>query len=190
MKQKLISELLNYQCFNEQEDADLPVLLKALHDEAVFSRDNLLYHFSASSWIVNHDYTKVLMCFHNIYQSWSWTGGHADGNMNLFDVALSEAKEETGLSSVHAVNPEIYSIEILTVKPHIKRGKFVNAHLHLNVTYLFQADETEELTVKEDENSALAWMSLDEAVNRCTEAEMKPIYAKLNEKLKMLSQND
>ncbi len=190
MKQKLMNELQTYQCFNEQEDADLPVLLKALNDEAVFLRDNLLYHFSASSWIVNQDHTKVLMCFHNIYQSWSWTGGHADGNMNLFEVALKEAKEETGLTSVRAVNSDIYSIEILTVKPHIKRGKFVNAHLHLNVTYLFEADEHEVLTVKEDENSALAWMSIDDAIVKCTEEEMKPIYLKLNQKLKMLSHND
>lgn len=189
MMNKLKNQLQSYQTMNQQEDADLPVLFNALDDKAVFTRENLLYHFSASSWITNYDHTKVLMCFHHIYHSWSWTGGHADGNMNLFEVALKEAKEETGLSSVRPVSDEIYSIEILTVHSHMKKDKFVNAHLHLNLTYLFEADETECLKIKEDENSALAWFELDEAVERCSEEEMKPIYEKLNAKLKMLNRN-
>ncbi len=186
MNEKLIHQLHEFVPYNEQEDADLPVLLNTVHDAASFLRTSLLYHYSASSWIVNHKRTKVLMCFHNIYQSWSWTGGHADGNQDLLEVALQEAREETGLCSIHPVSEELYSIEILPVPSHIKRGKFINAHLHLNVTYLFEADETELLKIKEDENSALAWMSLDEAVDQCSEEQMKPIYRKLNDKLKKL----
>ena len=55
-------------------------------------------HMTASSWIVNEDYTKVLMIYHNIYNSWAWTGGHADGDEDLLHVAVKEAREETGLS--------------------------------------------------------------------------------------------
>lgn len=184
MIQKLIDQLHEFEPFNQQEDADLPVLINVISEPDVFIRDQLLYHFTASSWIVNHDHTKVLMCFHNIYQSWSWTGGHCDGNMDLLDVALTEAKEETGLSSIKPVSDRMYSLEILNVPSHVKRGKFVNSHLHMNVTYLLEADENESLCIKEDENSDLAWMYLDEAVERCSEPEMKPIYKKLNDKLK------
>lgn len=184
MDVKLIEQLRGFVPYNEQEDADLPVLFSTIHEENSFVRSNMLYHYSASSWIVNHSRTKVLMCFHNIYQSWSWTGGHADGNHNLLEVAIKEAKEETGLTSIHPVSKELYSIEILPVPAHSKKGKLINAHLHLNVTYLLEADENEPLTIKEDENSALAWMSLDEAVEKCSEEQMKPIYKKLNDKLK------
>ena len=97
---------------------------------------------------------------------------------------MKEAKEETGLQNIRPVSDAIYSVEILTVPSHIKRGKFVNAHLHLNATYLLEADESELLCIKEDENSALAWMTLDEAIEKCTEPEMIPIYQKLNNKLK------
>ena len=46
----------------------------------VLTRNNKMCHFTASSWIINKDKTKVLMVYHNIYKSWSWTGGHADGD--------------------------------------------------------------------------------------------------------------
>ena len=184
MVQKLSEQLHEFHSYNQQEESDLPVLLKVICEPDVFTRDQLLYHFTASSWIVNSDRTKVLMCYHNIYQSWSWTGGHADGNANLLEVALKEAKEETGLQNIRPVSDNIYSVEILTVPSHIKRGKFVNAHLHLNATYLLEADESELLCIKEDENSGLAWMTLDEAIEKCTEPEMIPIYQKLNNKLK------
>lgn len=184
MRQKLIHELHEFVPYNQQEDADLPVLLQVIHEDNVFKRAQLLYHFTASSWIVNKSHTKVLMCYHNIYKSWSWTGGHADGNENLNEVALKEAKEETGLTSIHHVSDSIYSIEVLTVPAHIKKGNYINAHLHLNVTYLLEADELEELHIKEDENSDLCWMYLDEAVEKCSEPEMKPIYQKLNDKIK------
>ena len=35
--------------------------------------------------------------WHNIYQSWSWIGGHADGVADLRAVALRELEEETGV---------------------------------------------------------------------------------------------
>ena len=184
MIMKLIEQLHEFHPYNQQEESDLPVLLKVICEPEVFTRDQLLYHFTASSWIVNSDRTRVLMCYHNIYQSWSWTGGHADGDSNLLEVALKEAQEETGLQNIRPVSDNIYSVEILTVPSHIKRGKFVNAHLHLNATYLLEADESELLCIKEDENSALAWMTLEDAIKQCTEPEMVPIYQKLNNKLK------
>ena len=64
MKMKLLEQLHEFVPYNKQEDADLPVLINTVHEDNAFFRSSLLYHFSASSWIVNHDRTKVLMCFH------------------------------------------------------------------------------------------------------------------------------
>ncbi|MER2002704.1 MAG: NUDIX hydrolase, partial [Carnobacterium inhibens] len=141
-------------------------------------------HFTASAWIVNPERTKVLMAYHNIYQSWSWIGGHADGNANLLQVALKETTEETGLMNIIPLANTIYSLEILGVPIHMKKGVPIATHLHLNITYLIEASETELTRVKEDENSAIKWMKLEEAVEACTEPEMKVVYEKLNDKLK------
>lgn len=172
-----------YQC-NEQEKADKDMLLELLKKEKnLFSRDNKLCHFTASAWIVNEERTKVLMIYHNIYDSWSWTGGHADGETDLLKVAIQEAKEETGLKNIKVLSEDIFSIEILTVDGHIKNGKYVSSHLHLNITYLLEAKESDSLSVKEDENSGVRWVELEESEKISKEENMKVIYKKLNKKL-------
>ena len=173
---------------NEQEEADKKGILAFLAaNENAFTRDNTIAHMTASAWVVNRDRTKVLMVYHRIYDSWSWTGGHADGEENLLAVALREVTEETGVSSVTPVSDDIFSLEILTVDGHEKHGSYVPSHLHMNVTYLLEADEEEPLTVCEDENKGVAWFGLDEALSASSEPWfVQRIYRKLNEKLRKL----
>lgn len=170
---------------NEQEENDRSVMLHLLDAESdLLTRGNRTAHFTASSWLLNREHTKVLMVYHNIYHSWAWTGGHADGEEDLLKVAVREAMEETGVQNIKAVSEEIFSLEILTVDGHIKRGSYVPSHLHLNLTYLLEADEQEVLRVKPDENSGVKWFSLEEALKACTEPWMVEwIYGKLNGKL-------
>ncbi|MDE1548880.1 NUDIX hydrolase [Jeotgalibaca caeni] len=182
----LKKEISAYTPYNEQEAAAKEQILAYLEKEAaLLTRENTHAHFTASAWVLNPTHTKVAMVYHHIYQSWSWVGGHADGEADLLKVAIKEAKEETGLKEIKPVHSHIYSIEVLPVAEHVKKGKIVPAHLHLNLTYLLEALE-EELTVNPAENSAVAWMAFDEAVEKSTEAEMKAIYRKLNEKLATL----
>lgn len=183
-RNELQNELAAYVPYNEQEAVDKAILLEALSRcPDLYTRDNRVLHLSASSWITNAARGRVLMIYHNIYDSWAWTGGHADGERDLLSVAIREAREETGLTSVRPLSESIFSIETLTVNPHIRRGVFVPAHLHLNVTYLLCADESEPLKHKPDENSAAAWFTLSDAVAACSEPWMRPVYQKLNEKL-------
>jgi 8-oxo-dGTP pyrophosphatase MutT (NUDIX family) len=173
-----------YTPCNEQERRDRQLLLAALDRlDTPLTRDNPFAHFTASSWIVNPARTHVLMAWHNIYKTWAWTGGHADGESDLLAVALREAREETGIEHLRAVRTDIYSVEILPVNAHVKRGQFVSAHLHLNVTYLLEADEAQPLRPKSDENSAVAWRTLEAAAENREEPFMAVIYRKLNEKL-------
>ena len=176
--------LTNYSPRDEQERTDRKVMLDCLaRFPDVYERTNLLCHVTASAWITNESRDRVLMIYHNIYDSWAWTGGHADGERDLLKVALREAKEETGLLSVRAASEKLLSIETLTVNPHYKRGVFVPAHLHLNGTYLLIADENEPLRVKADENSAVAWFSPETAIEACSEPWMRPVYRRLNERM-------
>ena len=67
---------------------------------------------------------------------------------------------------------------------HIRKGDYVPTHLHLNVTYLLEADENDVLFIKEDENSGVAWFGLDEAILASSEPWFRErIYSKLNAKL-------
>ena len=182
---KLQEQLEQYHPFNEQEECDKKVMLQLLKTQPdIFTRENEVAHFTASSWLLNREHTKVLMIYHNIYHSWSWTGGHADAEEDLLAVAIKEAQEETGVKEIQTVDDTIFSIETLTVDGHEKRGRYVPSHLHLNVTYLLEADEAEVLRIKPDENSGVKWFALEEALEACSEPWMvERIYKKLNKKL-------
>ena len=91
----LFEKIQSYQASNEQEERDKEVMLKYMQDHADYlTRDNMIGHFTTSIWTVNKERTKTLMVYHNIYDSWSWIGGHADGEYDLCAVALKELQEE------------------------------------------------------------------------------------------------
>jgi 8-oxo-dGTP pyrophosphatase MutT (NUDIX family) len=175
-----------YAPYNEQETADKALILDFLDKNPdAFFRTNLLAHMTASAWVVNPARDRVLMVYHRIYDSWSWTGGHADGDEDLARVALREVREETGVRSAKLLSEDIFSLESLTVDGHEKHGAYVPSHLHLNVTYLLEADDTDPLTVCEEENSGVRWFGLEEALRASSEPWfVQRIYRKLNEKLR------
>ncbi len=182
---KIVEDIKRYAPCCEQEARDKAVILDYLAKHpGAFYRSDLIAHMTASAWIVNPERTKVVMVYHRIYDSWSWTGGHADGEEDLLAVALRECREETGLKNVRPVSENIFSLEVLTVDGHEKRGEYVPSHLHLNVTYLLEADEREALRVCEEENTGVRWFTLDEALKASTEPWfVERIYKKLNDRL-------
>lgn len=182
----ILQQLKNYVPFNKQEEADKDLILHCLRVfPDVFTRDSRLAHMTASGWVVNHGRDKVMMVYHNLYNSWSWMGGHADGDQDLLRVALWEVREESGIKQVKPLREDIFSLEVLTVNGHEKRGVYVPSHLHLNVTYLLEAEEDQELITKPDENSGVSWFGLEEAIERSSEEWFRErIYPKLNERLR------
>lgn len=184
---QLKKQIEEYQPFNEQEEKDKDEILRQIcASKSILTRENKNAHFTVSAWIVNKDRRKVLMAYHNIYQSWAWLGGHADGNADLKYVILKEIEEESGLTDVRFVSEDIFSLEILTVAGHEKKGEYVCSHLHLNVTYLLEADMETPIRIKEDENSQIGWISVDEISKKSTEKWfVDRIYSKLCKKVKI-----
>lgn len=179
----ILEQLRRYRPWNPQERQDLAEILRRLEQgQPLFHREHAA-HFTASAWVVSPDRRQVLLAYHNLYGSWAWLGGHADGERDLLAAALREVREESGLMAV-PVSEELFSVEILAVAGHEKQGRYVSSHLHLNVTYLLEADPAAPARCKEDENSRVGWFSLDDAVAASNEPWMRErIYRKLNEKL-------
>lgn len=185
-REELIKDIEAYTPYNEQEEKDKAIILSCLKNVPdIFTRENKVAHMTASSWILDKEKNHVLMCYHNIYKSWSWLGGHADGEEDLLAVSIKEAEEESSLTNVTPISDEILSLEVLTVDGHQKRGEYVSSHLHLNVTYLLTADIHDKIEIKADENSGVKWFTFDEALKASSEPWfVEHIYSKLIEKSK------
>ena len=172
--------------YNEQEEIDKKIMLNYINDfEDVLTRQNQYGHFTSSAFVLNKERTKILMAYHKIYNSWAWVGGHSDGDSDLLHVAMKEAKEETGIKNVVPIYKDIYSLELINVNGHEKRGKYVGSHVHLNITYLLEADENEEIHIKEDENSGVKWITIDKILEASSEPWVRDrVYAKIINKMK------
>ena len=179
----LREEILAFGPGCEQEETEKRLMLAYLERFSdLLTRENEMAHFTASCWIVNPARDKVLLAYHNLYHSWAWLGGHADGDGDLRRVALREAQEESGLTQARILGEGIFSLEILGVDGHVRRGRYVGTHLHLNVTYLLEADDRLPIRAKPDENSAVRWMPVGEVLQAVSEPEMRAVYRKLMER--------
>ena len=185
--QQLRAQIEAFRPGCDQESADRTMMLRQMElRDRLLTRDDPVMHFTASSWIVSPDRRQVLLVWHELYRSWSWTGGHADGDPDLLAVAMREAREETGLEKIRPVLEDIFSLEILAVAGHVKRGEYLSSHLHLNATYLLEADPGAALRPAPGETSRVGWFDMDEAIPLSSEPHMRPIYRKLIEKTRAL----
>lgn len=161
----LKEKIENYIPYDEQEERDKEQYLNFIDKfYDVLTRNNVMGHFSASAFVVNKERTKMLVVYHIINDGWIYPGGHADGEIDLLSVAVREVEEETGLKA-KVLDENIYSIQSAPVKGHIKRGKYVSAHLHLDVLYLMEADDKIPLVYKDDESKGVKWVSFEDATD-------------------------
>ena len=77
----------------------------------------------------------------------------------------------------------IFSIQVAPVKGHIKKGKYVSAHLHFDILYLLEAEDKERLIFKEDESKGVKWISLEEATNNEILDFIRPVNKKIIDKI-------
>ena len=177
-----------YQPKTPDETETKAALLKALAErgERLYTRESADLHLTASAMILDPSMEQALMVFHNIYQSYSWTGGHADGAQDLLATAIREAKEETGVTQIYPLSGGILSLDSLDVIPHQKHGRPVPAHKHFTVSYGLIAPLGQTLSVRPEENSAVTWLPADRLPDYCTEAHMWPLYAKLLRRMRAL----
>lgn len=185
-KYDLIKEISKYKPFNEQEKKDKKVILDFIDCfNNVITRNNNFGHITASAFVVNEDFTHALLVDHNIFGGYIYPGGHADGIYNLLEVAIREVKEETGLEVTPFTN-SIFALHALPIKGHIKKNKYVNAHIHYDILYLMIAknEDMDKIRILESENSNIKWANLEECYNDLAVDWIKPINKKIVEKIK------
>ncbi len=186
-----IKHIIEFFPENQQERQDKKIILDYIEKfpQDILLRENNFAHITSSGFIMNKELDKVLMIHHNIRNTWAWTGGHVDGDSDFLHVAIKEAKEETGITTVTALSKNIVSIDILPVYGHMKNNKYVNSHLHLSVAYILIASEKETLIVKEDENTGVTWFSSDKFTEDYFDSNDVYLYNKLINRAGRISKN-
>ncbi|HMJ67282.1 MAG TPA: NUDIX hydrolase [Cyclobacteriaceae bacterium] len=156
-RQSLLSALRDYKTNFDEEREFISRFIVLLQHPDSYERTHLPGHITASSWIINKEGSKVLLVKHAALKKWLQPGGHADGDENVFRVAVREANEETGLTNLIPVGSGFLDIDIHLI-PARKDLSFPE-HDHYDVRFLFQADETDELKISE-ESTDLRWIEL------------------------------
>jgi 8-oxo-dGTP pyrophosphatase MutT (NUDIX family) len=151
-----------YRPLAKEEQAFHNAFVELLRHPRAFFRDHLPGHITGSAWIVDPQRQHVLLTHHAKLNRWLQPGGHADGDENIIGVALREAKEETGLTTLRLVQNSIFDIDVHTIPA---RNDFPE-HLHYDVRFLFEADPGEKIIVT-TESHALEWISMDNLDERC-----------------------
>jgi len=176
-----IDQVKGFKPTNDQEKNDKAIILEYIEhfQDTLLTRDNRIAHMTSSGLILNENLDKMLMIHHNIYDTWTWTGGHADGDRNMLEIAIKEAQEETGLKRIKSLSDDIASIDILPVWGHYKKGAYVSAHLHLNTSYILVADDTHTLNTNFEETSGVKWIDVKELEVYSNEPYLIDVYRKI-----------
>lgn len=155
-RKNLLSLLEKHQAFDENEKEMTQRMIEFVKkNEDCFKRELLEGHITGSSWIIDIRNGKTLLTHHNKLNKWLQLGGHADGDCDILEVALKEAKEESGLIEVKPIAGRIFDIDIHTIPEH----NGVPEHFHYDVRFLFEADSEAELTIT-SESKDLRWVEM------------------------------
>lgn len=123
-------------------------------DPHCFERTNPIGHITGSAWIVDPSGERVLLTHHKKLNKWLQLGGHADGEKDIFAVALREAREESNLDELKPVTQEIFDLDVHVIPPYGSDPQ----HEHFDIRFAVKAGSTN--VRASDESRDLAWVPI------------------------------
>jgi 8-oxo-dGTP pyrophosphatase MutT (NUDIX family) len=173
-REMLLKGLTAHQPYDETEREMLARMRNFVQrNPDCFSPSLASGHITGGAWILDRTRRYALLTHHRKLDKWLQLGGHADGETDALAIALREAREESGLTTIRPVSHTIFDVD---VHPIPARG-VQPAHCHYDIRFLMEADRSEALQVS-SESKALAWVEIAAISRYSTEASMVRLAAK------------
>lgn len=156
-RETLVASLHHYHTPFTEEEPLVKQFLELLEHPDAFQRYHLPGHITGSSWIVDPSREFVLLVHHGTLNRWLQPGGHADGEEDVLNVALREAREETGVTRFQVLQNTFFDLDIHPIPANPKFPE----HLHYDIRFLIQADRSEKIIVSEESHD-VSWIHVDQ----------------------------
>ena len=176
-RQLLLDKLRSHIAADAHEESMRQQIIKFVEDHPdCFERSLKIGHITGSAFIINTEQTHTLLTHHRQLEKWLQLGGHSDGDHDTLNVALREAEEESGLKGIVAVSENIFDVDVHPIPSRKNEPE----HFHYDIRFLFQADETQPLTLSY-ESKDLAWIPLDRITEYTTEESVLRMVRKITQ---------
>lgn len=181
-RNKFLQQLIEYVPSSKWEQQCVNKIIRFVSQHENYTdREFAFGHVTGSAWLLNYDCTKVLLTHHKKLDKWLQLGGHAEGESHIIDVALREAKEESGIDCIAPLSNIIFDLDI---HPFPQKDGFPE-HWHFDIRYLLRVTQPADFTIS-DESHDLRWFGLDEQYKLALEPSVQRMFNKWR-KLKPLS---
>jgi 8-oxo-dGTP pyrophosphatase MutT (NUDIX family) len=158
-KSSLITDIEKYTPFDAIEAQHKAAILELLRNtDHCFKRSDFPGHVVGGAWVISPDGTEALLTHHKILDNWFQFGGHADGEIDIRNVALREAQEESGIDDLSFITSEIFDIDVHPIPANPKKNE--PAHMHYELRYFLRANHKNQ--IMSDESLDVKWFSLEE----------------------------
>ena len=164
----LLEMLARYRDAFPDEAGVVDRICELVHDHSdCFERTCRPGHITAAAWILSTDRRRALLTHHRKLGRWLQLGGHADGQWHVEEVALREAREESGLAQFEIV-PIHGTLMPFDVDVHEIPARFdahgrmiEDAHEHHDIRFLLIAHGGDEIRISEESHD-VKWCTPDE----------------------------
>jgi 8-oxo-dGTP pyrophosphatase MutT (NUDIX family) len=124
-------------------------------------------HITGAAWIASADRRRFLLTHHRKLDRWLQLGGHADGQWSVDEVALREAREESGMAAFDIVPIDgmlmPFDVDVHDIpERYDEDGRLVEeAHEHHDIRFLLVAHAGQDVFAS-DESHEVGWFTPEE----------------------------